>query len=91
MQEPASSPPAVAAALLEGGSPAQADLLARLRAGDRAAFAELVDAWSPVLLRVARLYVSTHAGRVTVQEMEREFLPHLLRAAKLVGERLTIR
>jgi IclR family pca regulon transcriptional regulator len=40
---------------------------------------------------LAAMNVSTHAGRVTVEEMEREFLPHLLRAAKLVGERLTIR
>ena len=40
---------------------------------------------------LAAMNVSTHAGRVTVEEMEGEFLPHLLRAAKLVGERLTIR
>jgi RNA polymerase sigma-70 factor (ECF subfamily) len=38
------------------------DLLDRLRAGDRAAFAELVDGWSPALLRVARLHVSTRAS-----------------------------
>jgi RNA polymerase sigma-70 factor (ECF subfamily) len=54
--------PAVAAAVLEGGSPGQAELLERLRAGDRIAFAELVDAWSPVLLRVALLHVSTRAS-----------------------------
>jgi RNA polymerase sigma-70 factor (ECF subfamily) len=48
--------------VLEGGSPAQAELLDRLRGGDRATFAELVDAWSPMLLRVARLHVSTHAS-----------------------------
>src|SRR3569623_644384 len=53
---------AVAAAVLEGGSAAQVELLDRLRAGDRTAFAELVDAWSPMLLRVARLHVSTHAS-----------------------------
>ena len=53
---------AVAAAVLEGGSPAQVELLERLRAGDESAFAELVDSWSPVLLRVARLYVSTRAS-----------------------------
>ena len=56
------SPSAVAAAVLEGGSAAQVELLDRLRAGDRTAFAELVDAWSPMLLRVARLHVSTHAS-----------------------------
>jgi IclR family pca regulon transcriptional regulator len=40
---------------------------------------------------LAALNVSTHAGRVTVGEMERGFLPHLLNAAKLVGERVTVR
>ncbi|MCV2491948.1 sigma-70 family RNA polymerase sigma factor [Geodermatophilus sp. YIM 151500] len=34
-----------------------AELLARLRAGDTAAFAAVVDAWSPVMLSVARRYV----------------------------------
>src|SRR3954454_15955244 len=52
----------VAAAGLPGGSGAQAELLERLRAGDRTAFAELVDGWSPVLLRVALLHVSTRAS-----------------------------
>src|SRR4051812_5052823 len=33
-------------------------VLARLRAGDEAAFAELVDRWSPSMLRIARAYVS---------------------------------
>jgi RNA polymerase sigma-70 factor (ECF subfamily) len=56
------SPSAVAAAVLEGGHAAQVELLGRLRDGDRTAFAELVDAWSPMLLRVARLHVSTHAS-----------------------------
>jgi IclR family pca regulon transcriptional regulator len=40
---------------------------------------------------VAAMNVSTHAGRVTVEEMERDFLPQLLRATKLVGERVTTR
>jgi RNA polymerase sigma-70 factor (ECF subfamily) len=44
------------------GRDPQAELLARLRAGDAAAFADLVDGWSPVLLRVALLYVSTRAS-----------------------------
>jgi len=61
MPPPQAGPSAVAAAVLEGGSPAQADLVDRLRAGNRESFAELVDAWSPVLLRVALLYVSTRA------------------------------
>ena len=33
-------------------------LLDRLRSGEEAAFAQLVDAWSPVMLRVARSYVA---------------------------------
>jgi RNA polymerase sigma-70 factor (ECF subfamily) len=51
--------------------PASADaaLLARLRGGDEAAFAAVVDGWSPVLLRVARTYVSTDASaQEVVQE-----------------------
>src|SRR5262245_20479678 len=34
-------------------------LLARLRTGDETAFGQLVDQWSPVMLRVARNYVSS--------------------------------
>jgi RNA polymerase sigma-70 factor (ECF subfamily) len=52
----------VVAAGHPGGSEPQTELLARLRAGDSAAFAELVDSWSPVLLRVALLHVSTRAS-----------------------------
>jgi RNA polymerase sigma-70 factor (ECF subfamily) len=37
-------------------------LLARLRAGDETAFAEMVRAWSPAMLRVARAHVRTHAS-----------------------------
>ncbi|MGY1833077.1 RNA polymerase sigma factor [Geodermatophilus sp. SYSU D01180] len=59
-QESGSS--AVAAAVREGGSAAQAELLGRLRAGDRGAFGDLVDAWSGALLRVALLHVSTRAS-----------------------------
>jgi RNA polymerase sigma-70 factor (ECF subfamily) len=62
MPQPETNATAVADASLAGGSPAQAELLARLRAGDRDAFAELVDAWSPMLMRVALLHVSTRAS-----------------------------
>lgn len=41
---------------------ADADLVARLRAGDEAAFAQVVDAWSPAMVRVARTFVSTDAS-----------------------------
>jgi RNA polymerase sigma-70 factor, ECF subfamily len=37
------------------------ELVARLRAGDQAAFAAVVRAWSPAMLRVARAHVRTHA------------------------------
>ncbi len=39
-----------------------AELLGRLRAGDERAFGEIVRAWSPLLLRVAGSFVSTHAS-----------------------------
>jgi|tagenome__1003787_1003787.scaffolds.fasta_scaffold20950431_4 RNA polymerase sigma-70 factor (ECF subfamily) len=52
----------VVAAGHPGGSEPQSDLLERLRAGDRESFADLVDGWSPALLRVALLYVSTRAS-----------------------------
>ncbi len=35
---------------------------------------------------LAALNVSGHAGRVTVEQLREEFLPHLLRAAKLIGD-----
>jgi RNA polymerase sigma-70 factor (ECF subfamily) len=37
-------------------------LVARLRAGDESAFAYVVDAWSPMMLRVAGTFVSTDAS-----------------------------
>lgn len=46
-----------------------AELLARLRAGDAAAFAAVVRAWSPAMLRVARVHVRSHAvAEEVVQE-----------------------
>lgn len=39
-----------------------ADVVERLRGGDEGAFAQIVDAWSPSLLRVARTFVSTDAS-----------------------------
>jgi RNA polymerase sigma-70 factor (ECF subfamily) len=44
-------------------------VLARLRAGDEGAFAELVDRWSPAMLRVARAHVgSAHSAEDAVQD-----------------------
>jgi hypothetical protein len=49
--------------------PADAPLVERLRAGDADAFAEVVRAWSPMMLQVARSYVSTEASaQEVVQE-----------------------
>lgn len=42
--------------------PEDPDLAARLRAGDEAAFAQVVRAWSPAMLRVARGHVRSHAS-----------------------------
>jgi RNA polymerase sigma-70 factor (ECF subfamily) len=39
----------------------ESKLLARLRAGDQSAFAEIVDAYYPTMLRLARMYVSSRA------------------------------
>lgn len=46
----------------EDAGPGEASLVDRLRAGDAEAFAEIVRAWSPMMLRVARSYVSTDAS-----------------------------
>jgi RNA polymerase sigma-70 factor (ECF subfamily) len=43
--------------MIRAGDPGE-DVVDRLRAGDEAAFAELVDRWSPSMLRIARAYVS---------------------------------
>jgi RNA polymerase sigma-70 factor (ECF subfamily) len=50
-------------------TPTDAELLAGLRAGDAAAFAAIVDSWSPVMLSVARHYVrDRQAAEDVVQE-----------------------
>ncbi|WP_285481264.1 RNA polymerase sigma factor [Amycolatopsis sp. NBRC 101858] len=41
--------------------PPDDELVAALRAGDGAAFADVLDAWSSSMLRLARSFVSTHA------------------------------
>jgi len=47
----------------------EADLVARLRAGDEQAFAALVDGWSGWMLRLAREHVPTHSvAEEVVQE-----------------------
>src|SRR5499427_5828089 len=46
-----------------------ADLVAQLRAGDESAMAQLVDEWSPAMLRVARSFVgSVQSAEDVVQD-----------------------
>src|SRR5215468_12786304 len=46
-----------------------ADLLAQLRAGDESAMSQLVDEWSPAMLRVARSFVgSAQSAEDVVQD-----------------------
>src|SRR5947199_7952099 len=46
-----------------------ADLVAQLRAGDETAMAQLVDEWSPMMLRVARSFVhSPQSAEDVVQD-----------------------
>lgn len=45
------------------------ELVARLRLGDESAFSEIVDGWSPMMLRVARSFVSSEAS---AEEMVQE-------------------
>ena len=52
-----------------GADPAEVDLVARLRAGDEEAFAELIDRYGASMLRVARLHVRDRAvAEEVVQE-----------------------
>ncbi len=59
------------AALADNVEPARddAELLRRLREGDESAFSGIVDGWSPMMLRVARSFVSTEAS---AEEMVQE-------------------
>ena len=56
--------------LEEGTTPARdLDLVAKLQRGDTDLFADLVDAWSPAMLRIARAHVADHhAAEDVVQE-----------------------
>ena len=61
--------PEVDAATADHTLPADAVVVARLRARDEAMFAALVDAWSPGMLRAARAYVADeHTAQDVVQE-----------------------
>jgi RNA polymerase sigma-70 factor, ECF subfamily len=63
-------------------------LLVRLRAGDENAFAQVVDAWSPMLLRVARTFVSTDAS---AQEIVQETWLAVVRGLERFEGRSTLK
>ncbi len=60
------------------GSPAELQLIEALRAGDEAAFAELVRAYHVSLLRVAQIYV---ASRAAAEEVVQETWEAVLNGA----------
>jgi RNA polymerase sigma-70 factor, ECF subfamily len=65
-----------------------AELVAALRRGDEAAFAELVDAWGPAMLRIARLHVPSHA---IAEEIVQETWLAVLRGLSRFEERSSLR
>ena len=64
------------------------ELVAALRGGDRQVFAEIVDAWSPGLLRLARLHVPSHA---VAEEVVQEAWLAVLRGLDRFEERASLR
>jgi RNA polymerase sigma-70 factor, ECF subfamily len=64
------------------------ELVAALRRGDHQAFAEIVDAWSPALLRLARLHVPSHA---VAEEVVQEAWLAVLRGLDRFEERASLR
>ncbi len=71
------------------GSPQdERELVARLRAGDEAAFATLVQMYSPALLRLARMYVST---RTVAEEVVQETWLGVLRGLDRFEQRSSLK
>jgi RNA polymerase sigma-70 factor (ECF subfamily) len=70
------------------GLPADAVIVARLRARDESMFAALIDAWSPGMLRAARAYVADHH---TAQDVVQEVWLGVLRGIDGFGQRSTLR
>lgn len=73
---------------IEEAEPADVTLLERLRAGDSDAFAEVVQAWSPVMLQAARAYVSTDAS---AQEVVQEAWLAMIRGIDQFEQRSSLR
>lgn len=65
-----------------------AELVERLQAGDERAFSEVVDSWSPMMLRVARTFVSTEAS---AEEMVQETWLAVLRGLDRFEGRSSLR
>lgn len=63
-------------------------LVARLRAGDESAFTYVVDAWSPMMVRVARTFVSTDAS---AQEIVQETWLAVVRGLERFEGRSSVR
>ena len=55
----------------DDNQPADGALVDQLRTGDADAFAEIVQPWSPMMLHVARMYVSTDASAQEVVQERR--------------------
>ena len=81
-QEPGES---LGAAVLSRGD---AELVVRLQARDERAFSEVVDSWSPMMLRVARTFVSTEAS---AEEMVQETWLAVLRGLDRFEGRSSLR
>jgi RNA polymerase sigma-70 factor, ECF subfamily len=73
---------------IEEAESADVTLLERLRAGDSDAFAEVVQAWSPVMLQAARAYVSTDAS---AQEVVQEAWLAMIRGIDQFEQRSSLR
>ncbi|HEU4911359.1 MAG TPA: sigma-70 family RNA polymerase sigma factor [Actinomycetes bacterium] len=64
------------------------ELLEKLRAGEDSVFAEIVRAWSPVMMRVARFHVSTEAS---AEEVVQETWLAVIRGLDAFEGRSTVR
>ena len=70
------------------GRPSDRDLAGALLAGDEALFAELVDKWSPAMLRLAELHVSS---RATAEDVVQEAWIEALKGLHRFEGRSTLR
>ncbi len=70
----------------DGITHSDADLVGQLRAGDESAISQLVDEWSPAMLRVARSFVgSAQSAEDVVQDAWLGMLSGLAAVKRSVG------